>query len=169
VWLLNLIEVALPTLQMKPFQFAKKMQKIRDFKVDLCKFFWGIAHRPLMERGYGAPSQTYPPRRFAPPANRSEAWVPPSALPGNKADLWIHCPTLWSGAATAAQRFCASSSWIKPLYHWPSIWVPFPSVVQRGIRRDIVPICRWHSPLPLIWASKYLLCLVYGGIFQWRI
>jgi len=29
----NLIEIASPTLQMKPFQFAK-MQKTRDLKVD---------------------------------------------------------------------------------------------------------------------------------------
>jgi len=76
------------------------MQKTRDFKVDFWKFVWGIAHRPLslMERGYGTPSQTYPSARFAPPANRLEPWVPPSALPGNKADLWMHCLILWSGA-----------------------------------------------------------------------
>jgi len=93
---------------MKPFQFAKKCRKHAISKLIFWKIFWVIAHRPPNGEGlYGLLSQTCPPRRkprrFAPPANRSQPWVLPSALPGNKADLWMHCPILWSGAATVFQ------------------------------------------------------------------
>jgi len=65
------------------------MQKTRDFKVDFWKFFWGIPTDPITERVYG-------PRRPFPNLHPSLGTVvPPSALrplPGNKADLWMHCP-----------------------------------------------------------------------------
>jgi len=45
-----------------------------------CKFFGGIAHRSPNEEGLRRPFPNLPPRRFAPPENRSEPWVHPSAL-----------------------------------------------------------------------------------------
>jgi len=72
---------------MKPFHaVCKKYRKHAISKLIFEKFSGAWPTDPLMQRGYGAPSQTYSPR-FAPPATRSGTYVPPSALPGNKADL----------------------------------------------------------------------------------
>ena len=85
---------------MRPFSVCTKIVKIRDFKVDFLKNFLGaVVPRPLMERATTAPLPR-PPWRFEPPAPHSWHSVPPSALPGNKADLWMHCLILRSGAAT---------------------------------------------------------------------
>ena len=77
-------------------------QKCRKYVRDFSHFtvgFWFIfsGHTPRLPNwgGYGASHRPHPStlRRFTPPM--------PSALPGNKADLCMHYPILWSGAATA--------------------------------------------------------------------
>jgi len=65
---------------MRPFPFAKKMQKIRDFKLDFSKFFWGIAPKPLNGEGLRSlSSDSCTPQRFA--AYRFLLQSSPSALP----------------------------------------------------------------------------------------
>jgi len=88
---------------MRPFQFAK-MQKIRDFKVDF--FLISGVNAPRLPNGDGLQVPRNPtPRRFATPAPHSGPSVLSSALPGNTADLWMHCLILWSGAATGCHEF----------------------------------------------------------------
>ena len=57
-----------------------KCLKMCNFNVYFLKNFLGhSAQTPILGRGYGAPPQPHPHRRFAPPAPRSGPSVPPSS------------------------------------------------------------------------------------------
>ena len=108
---------------MRPFQNCRKYA---ISKLIFANFSGGIAPDPLM-----SPDPIHSAlRRFAPdPASRSGHSVLPSALPGNKADLWMHCPILWSGAATGNVHLkctpCAPSFQIlKHWFHGPTHFLP---------------------------------------------
>ena len=106
--------------QVRPFSICENAENTR-FQSWFLIFVLG--HGPQTPNGQGlrrpSPDTALSAlRRFVPPANRSGTSVPPSALPGNKADLWMHCPILWSGAATDCVVFSVMAD--------PTVNFPFP-------------------------------------------
>jgi len=90
-----------------------KYAEIGNFKVNFWKIFGGIApHRPLRPiMGIPQTIPSLPWRSSASRLARDRPSVPPSALPGNKADPWMHCLVPWSGAATGPTPASWDESW----------------------------------------------------------